>query len=125
MSTMSSTVSFRTSYLLQAVRASHHLERVDGAPVRGLVDRDVRELAVARDQLVVRFRHAFHQRPGDALCELDVLGAQAPGAVDSRAPLDGRNLRAGKRHEVTAPRADLLCAVVARGVPHDRVVSLA
>src|SRR3954468_14696782 len=111
---MSATVSLRTSLLFDAVRAGEHLQRMDGPLARALVDRDVRELAVARDQLFFGLGHAFDQGPGDASGELDVLGPEAPRAVDRRAPLDGRHLRARERHEVAALRTDLLGAVVTR-----------
>ena len=64
-----------------------------GRLLRALVDRDVGELAVAHDQLLFGLAHAFHQRPGNAPRELDVLGPQSPRAVDRRAPLDRRHLR--------------------------------
>src|SRR6478736_6687310 len=119
---MSSTVSLRTS-LLDSVGAGEHLQWMDGLLLRALVDRDVGELAVARDQLVLRLAHTLHERLGHPPRELDVLGAQPPGAVDRRAPLDHRDLGTGERHEVAALRADLLGAVVARGVPRDGPVS--
>src|SRR5438094_508329 len=54
---MSATVSLRTSLLFDAVRACEHLQRMDGPLVRTLVDREVGELAIARDQLLFRVDH--------------------------------------------------------------------
>ena len=54
------------SLLLQSVRAGQHLQRVDRPLPAALFDRDVRELAVAGDELRVGIADLLHQRLGDA-----------------------------------------------------------
>src|SRR6476661_5797629 len=113
---MSSTVNLRTSLLFDSVGPGQHLQRVDGPLVCALLDRNVGELAVARDELLFGVGNSFHQRSRNAPRELDVLGPQSPRAVDGSAALDRGHFGAGERHEVTALRPDLLGAVVARRV---------
>src|SRR3954451_2499144 len=123
-STMSSTVSFliSASLLCDPVRARHDLHRMRRRLVGCFLDRGVREQAVAHHELIVRLAHAVHEWLGDARCHLDVLGPEAPCAVDRRATLHHRDLRTGELHELLALGTDLLRAVVARRLPQDRAV---
>ena len=56
--------------------------------------------------------------------ELDVLGAQSPGAVDTRALGDERDLGARQLHQVAAAQPDVLGPQVAGGVVGERLGDL-
>ena len=104
---MSSTVSLRHRHvLLDAVRAGQHLQRVDRPLAGALVDRDVRELAVARDELRRRPR-ATRSMSGFATCfassTFSARSPHVPSIAVQRSTIV--HLGAGELHEVASSSA--------------------